>query len=280
MTKKNIPPSINREAYALHLQIKKGQVANRILMVGDPERAKILLPFFDEQKKVQMYISNRGFTTYTGEKRGVPISIMSIGMGMPMMDFAVRETRAITKGPLFIIRLGTCGTPQKEIPLGAIVVAQQSYAVFTHRSYTDQKEKNSSFLLTTPLHPDPFLHKHLLTTLQSSTNLSIVEGSDATTDFFYSTQGRIDAHFPDENQTILSTMLQTYPQTASIQMETYHLFYLSALANRSCKKCPIRVASCAIVGAQRIEHATLSIKNKRSIEKKAGKACLEALTRF
>ena len=61
------------------------------------------------QTQVQRYKSNRGFTAYTGKYKGSLISIVSIGMGYPMMDFFVREARAIVNGPMVIIRFGTCG---------------------------------------------------------------------------------------------------------------------------------------------------------------------------
>jgi len=53
-------------------------------------------------------INNRvwkGFTIYTGKKDGVDVSIISTGMGFPMMDFAIREARAVIDGTMAVIRL-------------------------------------------------------------------------------------------------------------------------------------------------------------------------------
>ena len=55
------------------------------------------LPFF-------VHLSHRGFLTITGEFKGTPVSIVAIGMGLPMMDFFVRECRAVIKGPMVVIR--------------------------------------------------------------------------------------------------------------------------------------------------------------------------------
>ena len=72
-----------------------------------------------------MYTSNRGFTTFTGTMEGVPVSIISTGMGFANMDFVVRECRAVVEGDMAIIRLGTCGSVQDPANLGNIVVAQK-----------------------------------------------------------------------------------------------------------------------------------------------------------
>lgn len=48
--------------------------------------------------------STRGFVTHTGTFRGVPVSIIATGMGYPMMDFVVRETRAVVNGPMAMLR--------------------------------------------------------------------------------------------------------------------------------------------------------------------------------
>lgn len=58
----------------------------------------------DPTNKLFTVASERGFITYTGRFRGVPVSIVSIGMGYPNMDFFVREIRECVQGDLVIIR--------------------------------------------------------------------------------------------------------------------------------------------------------------------------------
>jgi hypothetical protein len=93
------------EGKVLHVGVGDGEVANRVVTVGTAERAAVLAAHLDgaggQDPKgravpgVFYRASDRGFTTYTGTVGGVAVSIISIGMGMAMMDFAVREVRCV-----------------------------------------------------------------------------------------------------------------------------------------------------------------------------------------
>ena len=67
------------EGRTYHLNTKKGEVANRIICVGDLSRADKYSSFLDEVKF--KHISARGFATYTGHYKGVPVTIIGTGMG-------------------------------------------------------------------------------------------------------------------------------------------------------------------------------------------------------
>lgn len=270
----NFPKDAEGRVY--HLGLKKGEVANKILLVGDPERAKLIKEFFDDPSELFYHSTNRGFTTYTGTVNKKPVTVMSIGMGLPMMDFAVREIRAITEGPLDIIRLGTCGTPA-DIAIKTVVVANRSFGIMT--DFNAAPEAKCPYIFTKLLEPDHELTDLLIKTLKSAANscYPVVEATDATADFFYSSQGRNDPEFADNNDPLLDEALQKYPDTGSLQMETYHLFYLAERNKVAKKEQMIRVASCAIVLAQRKTGAFLTNEEKHQVEKSAGKACLEVL---
>ena len=74
------------------------------MTVGTTSRLRKLVAFFDKDTTVREIVSGRGFTTATGKMNGVDLSIVSIGMGYPMMDFFVRESRAVVHGPMAIVR--------------------------------------------------------------------------------------------------------------------------------------------------------------------------------
>jgi len=267
------------EGRVYHLGLKAGELANRILLVGDPERAKLICQSFDEPESCFTYASNRGFTTYTGTKNGTPVSIMAIGMGLPMMDFAIREIRAITNGPLFIIRLGSCGTPHVDIPISTVVVAKSSFGVLTDYDAYHEGKKDC-FKITKELYPDASLHPLLVKSLHDAAEgaFPVTEAEDATADSFYGSQGRIDPEFDDRNGQLIEQFLELHPDTGSLQMETYHLFHLAKLnAYAHANEEQIKVAACAIVLAQRKSDDFLSNERKHEIEKIAGRACLEAL---
>ena len=72
--------------------------------VGAPSRAQTIGSLFDANPKPYVLSSERGFLTITGRYKGVPVSVISIGMGSPNMDFFVRETRESVTGDMVIIR--------------------------------------------------------------------------------------------------------------------------------------------------------------------------------
>jgi uridine phosphorylase len=74
------------------------------LTVGSSSRAEKLAAFLDDKPKPFILLSERGFVTITGRCRGVPISIVSIGMGFPNMDFFVREMRETISGDMIVVR--------------------------------------------------------------------------------------------------------------------------------------------------------------------------------
>src|ERR1700733_8629429 len=113
------------EGRTYHVNTKAGEVANRILQVGDPERAKLIVEnWFDKSEDTPIFVrtTTRGFTTYTGTFEGKRVTVMAIGMGIPMQDFAVRESQDVAdSGPMAIIRLGSCGTPQRDVATRTLV---------------------------------------------------------------------------------------------------------------------------------------------------------------
>ncbi len=266
------------EGRVYHLGLKKGEIANRILVVGDPDRAKLIVQLLDDPENVFTHASNRGFSTYTGTKHGVPVTIMAIGMGLPMMDFAVREIRAITEGPISIIRLGSCGTPHDDIVIGSLVVSSESCCITTNYDTYHQNERPECvfkyFNFTSHIKPDAALHQKLVAELTKKGTFPVIEAPDATADSFYGSQGRLDSQFDDRNAGLIDALMNLHPHTGSLQMETYHLFHLAKIGQG-----PISAAACAIVLAQRKSDGFLPNDRKHELEILSGDACLEALVK-
>ena len=81
--------------------------------VGSHSRARTLQGLLDAKPEPFILASERGFLTITGRYRNVPISIVSIGMGYPNMDFFVREVRECLFGDMVVIRLESiASTPE------------------------------------------------------------------------------------------------------------------------------------------------------------------------
>ncbi|KAG0302157.1 hypothetical protein BGZ98_007734, partial [Dissophora globulifera] len=143
MSNANFP--MDSEGRTYHVGVKRGELANRVLTVGDPARAIVLSRSLDGvdlentppktvPSNLFSYASHRGFLTITGRYKGVPVSIVAIGMGVSMMDFFVRECRAVVDGPMIIIRLGSCGSVS-EAAVGDISVPSGAYLVQRNVDY-------------------------------------------------------------------------------------------------------------------------------------------------
>jgi len=205
----NFPKDSEGRVY--HLGVKRGEVANRILSVGDSGRAERIAKLLDNPEKNFVRTSTRGFITYTGTKNKVPISIIATGMGNPMMDFVIRETRAVVDGPMAIIRLGTCGTIKEDVEIGSIVVASKgsTFILRNPDAFGSQSPDISPYFFCKPISSDQELSASLSANLKLSVrSSSIVEGMNASADTFYASQGRHDCNFTDNNKDIIPNLLE------------------------------------------------------------------------
>lgn len=111
-------PRMDDTGALLHTGLRSGQVAPCVLLPGDPHRSELISGFFDESH----FVGRRGtYATYTGATEGVPISVMSSGMGCACVPVALEELKQA--GAQTVIRVGTCGGVQPNFRPGAIVIA-------------------------------------------------------------------------------------------------------------------------------------------------------------
>ncbi len=106
---------------SIHINAKKGDIADTILLPGDPLRAKYIAETFLED--VTMYNEVRNMFGYTGTYKGERISVQGTGMGVPSISIYVTELMQefdVQK----LIRVGTCGAIQKDVKLRDVILAQ------------------------------------------------------------------------------------------------------------------------------------------------------------
>lgn len=103
-----------------HIQANKGEIAERVLLPGDPLRARLVSEKFLSDAKC--YNEVRGTYGFTGKYKGVDVSIQATGMGMPSMSIYATELFS-QYGVKKAIRIGTAGALRREIPLKSIVLA-------------------------------------------------------------------------------------------------------------------------------------------------------------
>ncbi|CAO3672115.1 unnamed protein product [Rhizopus stolonifer] len=285
----NFPRDAEGKVY--HMDVKQGEIANRILTVGDHVRARRIAKYLDSEEEsghpVFEKSSQRGFLTITGRYKGVPVSIVAIGMGTSMMDFFVRETRASTEGTVAIIRFGSCGSLTPSAPAGAVIIPKAGFCIrrnfdyFAENSlYPELKDKPYLFSGTFPADQEitNILSGHIKEALVPIEKEGLfvgpvlTDGLNADGCSFYSSQGRTDANFWDDNEGVLQEIVSTYPETHSIEMETSVLFHLA-----NCARKPVRVAGCMQVFADRLGNKFIHPEIVAALEPAVGKACLDAL---
>jgi 5'-methylthioadenosine phosphorylase len=101
----------------VHILAKKGEVAERVLMAGDPGRVKFLSNFLEEPKLVN---ENRGYLLYTGKYKGIEVSVATHGIGGPSIAIVLEEL--IMLGGKKFIRYGTAGGLVDNVKIGDYVI--------------------------------------------------------------------------------------------------------------------------------------------------------------
>jgi uridine phosphorylase len=258
-----------------HVTTKKGEVANRIICVGDLTRAERLAKHFFGEGKYFELKSYRGFATFSGKYKGVPISIIGTGMGLAMTDFTIRETLHVVDGEVVMIRLGTCGTPRDDLEVGNIVVNDSSTLItrnvnaFRRDVSPNEEPYHISNLAYSDKEVVEKLQKHASNIIGKD---KVVVGINASADSFYHSQGRVYKEFDDRNENIIDKLTKKYT-ISSIEMESFHLF---DLAECNLEK-RLKVASACIVLAQRSKKEFLKNELKYQREIELGQAGLETL---
>ena len=135
---KHFPPSeliINSDGSIFHLHLKPEQLADNVILVGDPGRVALVAEYFDTK---ECSVSSREFNTITGTYKGKRISVISTGIGTDNIDIVVNELDALANidfvtrteksnfRQLTIVRIGTSGGMQPEIPLGSFLISEKS----------------------------------------------------------------------------------------------------------------------------------------------------------
>jgi purine-nucleoside phosphorylase len=106
---------------SIHIGAKAGQIAEAVLLPGDPLRAQYVAETYLENP--QCYSQVRGMLGFTGTYNGKKVSVQGTGMGIPSISIYVHELIS-EYGAKRLIRIGTCGALQEDIKLGEVILAQ------------------------------------------------------------------------------------------------------------------------------------------------------------
>ena len=256
---------INPDGSIFHLHLKPEQLADKIILVGDPGRVPLVAQHFETK---ECDVQSREFRTITGTYQGKRISVLSTGIGCDNIDIVMNEldalanidfkTRTIKPNlrTLEIVRLGTCGGLQPNTPEGTFVASEISIGFdgllnfYAGRDEVCDKELESAFLKHQNWHgwqciAHPYaVHADAeLTDRIASTDM--VRGITVACGGFYGPQGRrlrLPLADAEANNKIMSFEYKGHRIT-NFEMESSALAGLSLLLGHKATTCCMVIAN-------------------------------------
>ena len=242
-----------------HLNLSEDQIADDIILVGDPDRVALISNKFDT---IEHKVSNREFVTHTGQLNGKRISVISTGIGTDNIDIVINEldalvnidfkTRTINsdKKSLNLIRLGTSGALQKDIAVDSFLVSSfgLGFDNLAH-FYADDKMLNQEMSVQYLKHanwPKNLSEPYFVKASEELRNQfsDLIQGITATAPGFYGPQGRklrIAPSISDLHDKIGSFNFENH-QITNFEMETSALYFLGQSLGHN------TLTICAIIG--------------------------------
>lgn len=240
---------INADGSIFHLHLKPEQLADRVILVGDPARVTTVASYFDTQ---ECEVSNREFHTITGVYKGKRITIVSHGIGTDNIDIVLNELDALanidfetrTARPAFrkltLVRIGTSGGLQPSTPIGTYVAAEKSIGfdgvLYFYANNANVRDLDFEAELIKRLDWKltglyPYVVSADLSLVEQIVQDDIVRGVTIAANGFYGPQGRelrLPLADPELNRKIEAFRYGRY-QITNFEMESSSLTGLSAL---------------------------------------------------
>jgi len=269
---------INQDGSIFHLHLKPGQIADNIILVGDPGRVKMVSGFFDE---IELEVQNREFLTVTGTYKGKRISVVSTGIGTDNIDIVLNELDALVnidlvtrtikpeRKSLNFIRIGTSGALQNDIPIFSYLVSKKSIGFdnlmlfykhpvcFSETPLVNAFKKHilwhSDFSSTYIVDCDPLLYSKII-------NDQFIEGITISAPGFYGPQGRslrLGLADPELNSKIESFSFENNKIT-NFEMESSAIYALSNLMGHRA------LTVCLIIANRMANNINTSFREKMS----------------
>ena len=196
-----------------HIESKKEDIANIVLMPGDPKRAKLIAEKYLTNTKLVNEV--RGITAYTGEYKGKRLTDFPSGMGMPSMGIYSYELFKFYNVD-YIIRLGTCGAYTEDINVLDTILVDKAY---TEGNFALTMNNDNCHIIEGSNE-----YNSLIEQTAKEINLNITKCNDNCTECF-------DYYITD-----LSKMFNRLPEEYNLkvaEMEAFSLFYTAKLLNKN-----------------------------------------------
>jgi uridine phosphorylase len=200
---------IRDDGSVFHLNMKPSQLADRVILVGDPGRVELIASRFDS---IESRTSNREFVSATGSYQGKRITVLSTGIGTDNIDIVMNELDALvnidlatrtvndTLRSLTIVRIGTCGGMQEDVPLGSFVASEYSIGIdgvlnfYAGRDAVSDLDMERAFVTATDWNPQkaaPYVVKADDELTDRIAADDMIRGITVSANGFYAPQGRV-----------------------------------------------------------------------------------------
>lgn len=265
----------NPDGSIFHLHVKPEQLADKIILVGDPGRVALVASHFETK---ECEVESREFKTITGTYKGKRITVQSTGIGCDNIDIVVNEMDALanidfktrhekeTFKQLTFVRIGTCGGLQPYTPVGTFVASVKSigfdgllnfYAGRNNVCDLELEEAFKKHMNWSPLLSAPYVidgDKELIDRIAGE---DMVRGITIACGGFFGPQGRelrIPLADPHQNEKVESFVYGDLRIT-NFEMESSALAGLSALMGHKAMTC------CMVIANRVAKEANANYKN-------------------
>ena len=277
-TKKRFAESeliINEDGSVFHLHLRPEHLADRVILVGDPGRVKLVASHFTD---IECEVSNREFHTITGLYHGKRITVQSTGIGCDNIDIVLNELDALANidfttreeldnsRSLTIVRIGTCGGLQPDTPSGTYIASVKSIGFdgllnfYARRNEVCDLQLEEAFVKHVNWNPQlcaPYVVDNDNELLQRIAGDDMVRGITIACGGFYGPQGRelrLPLADPMLNQKI-ETFEHSGLRVTNFEMESSAVAGLSRLMGHKALTC------CMVLANRRAQNVTLNYKN-------------------
>ena len=266
---------INDDGSVFHLHLRPNQLAEKIILMGDPDRVDIVANYFDTR---EYEVRNREFHTITGTYQGKHITALSTGIGCDNIDIVLTEldalsnidfsTRQIKKKhkSLEIVRVGTCGGLQESTPVGTFIASAKSIGLDGLLNFYADRDQVCNLTLEHEFMAHMAWEKPLCipyaidadqTLLDRISGKEMVKGITVCCGGFYGPQGRqlrLSLADPEQNAKVQSFSYDGL-QVTNYEMESSAVAGMARLLGHKAVTC------CLVIAGRRSGEANTSYKN-------------------
>lgn len=266
---------INGDGSIFHLHVKPEQLADKVILVGDPGRVSLVASHFDNQ---ECDIESREFHTITGTYRGKRISVVSTGIGCDNIDIVLNELDALANidfttrtekeqlRKLTLVRIGTCGGLQEYTPVGTFIASEKSIGFdgllnfYSGRNDVCDQPFEEAFKQHMQWNPQlcaPYVIDADKETLERIAGDEMVRGVTIACGGFFGPQGRelrIPLADPKQNEKVESFEYNGHRIT-NFEMESSALAGLARLMGHKAVTC------CMVIANRRAKNVNANYKN-------------------